>query len=30
VIRLVGLVVAGLVVWIGHAGSLAVWEGIGQ
>lgn len=27
---LAGLVVAGLVVWIGHAGSSAVWQGIGQ
>jgi hypothetical protein len=27
---LAGLVVAGLVVWIGHAGSVVVWQGIGQ
>jgi hypothetical protein len=23
-----GLVVTGLVMWIGHAGSLAVWSGV--
>jgi hypothetical protein len=27
---LAGLVVAGLVVWIGHAGATAVWQGVGQ
>jgi hypothetical protein len=27
---LAGLVVAGLVVWVGHAGSVVVWQGIGQ
>ena len=27
---LAGLVVTALVVWVGHAGSLVVWQGIGQ
>jgi hypothetical protein len=27
---LVGLVVTAIVVWVGHAGSLVVWQGIGQ
>jgi predicted membrane protein DUF2231 len=27
---LVGLVVTAIVVWVGHAGSTAVWQGIGQ
>jgi hypothetical protein len=27
---LAGLVVAAIVVWVGHAGSLVVWQGIGQ
>jgi hypothetical protein len=26
---LAGLVVTGLVVWIGHAGSVAAWSGVG-
>ena len=26
---LVGLVVTGLVIWIGHAGATAVWSGVG-
>jgi hypothetical protein len=27
---LAGLAVTAIVVWIGHAGSTAVWQGIGQ
>jgi hypothetical protein len=27
---LAGLVVTAIVVWVGHAGSIVVWQGIGQ